>query len=152
MKDEEDIIKALECCGKHSCKGCPYNENTDDLDISCIIKLSKDTFYLINRQKAEIERYEKTCGKLVVKDGEVIALLNGKETIYIEKAIAEQFKRMGVKEAKAETVKEFLERLKEKATDIGVCDAQGNNYGGATVVFVNDIEDIAKEMGCSDNV
>lgn len=45
-----------------------------------------------------------------------------------------------------DAVKEFAERLKEKATDIGVCDAQGNNYGGATVVFVNDVNNITKGL------
>ena len=48
---------------------------------------------------------------------------------------------------KAETRKEFAERLKEKATDVGVCDAQGNNYGCATVVFVDDIDNLIKESG-----
>lgn len=43
-------------------------------------------------------------------------------------------------------IKDFVKRLKEKATDIGVCDAQGNNYGGATVVFINELDTLIKEM------
>ena len=71
----------------------------------------------INRQKAEIDRYKETIGELGVKDGEVVALLNGKETAYINKGVAETLKRMAVKTAKAEAIKEFAERLKNEIID-----------------------------------
>jgi len=45
-------------------------------------------------------------------------------------------------------IKEFEDKLKEKAVDVGICDAQGNSFGGATVVFVGDIDNLVKEMGC----
>lgn len=52
MKDNE-IIKALECCGKESdCEKCPYFKNKHHL---CGESFNKDVLDLINRQKAEIE-------------------------------------------------------------------------------------------------
>ena len=47
---DNDIIKALECCGcdNYQCDNCPYAYKT------CTVY--KDSIDLINRQKAEIER------------------------------------------------------------------------------------------------
>ena len=56
MNDNE-IIKALECCveiGENDCQNCPYFN-----DVSCGCRNYenlKDALDLINRQKAEIER------------------------------------------------------------------------------------------------
>ena len=47
-----EIIKALMCCGDKNCKYCPnFSE-----DIECSEKLIKLSLDLINRQKAEIEQ------------------------------------------------------------------------------------------------
>lgn len=103
-----DIIKALEeLLEIMLCEG--------DLQRSATISKALD---LINRQKAEIERYREVVGELGVKDGEVVALLNGKETAYTKKDIAETLKRMDVKTAKAEAIKEFAERLKREKRDL----------------------------------
>lgn len=85
---------------------------------------------LINRQKAEIEQLE--------KDKESFANSYAK-------AIARNLT------IKAEAVKEFAERLKEKAVDVGICDAQGNGYGGATVILIGDIDNLVKEMVGAEN-
>lgn len=57
MTDKE-IIKALECCNRtisqNSCEGCSYHHSRG----RCTENLLKDTIYLINRQKAEIERLQ----------------------------------------------------------------------------------------------
>ena len=56
MTDNE-IIKALECCGNESwssCHHCPYRENR--FERHCAFELSHDALDLINRQNAEIER------------------------------------------------------------------------------------------------
>lgn len=53
---DAEIIKALECCSKQSCEGCPYNDGTS----KCLMEtLPRDTLDLINRQQAEIERFQK---------------------------------------------------------------------------------------------
>ena len=90
-----------------------------------LLKTSSARVDIINELQAENERLK-----------EEVALLH---TDYTYKFVKEN--------AKAEARKEFAERLMEEATDIGVCDAQGNNYGGATVVFVNDIDNLLKEKG-----
>ena len=66
-----------------------------------------------------------------------------------KKAVVEDCSNfLSEKELKVKAYKECIEKVKSKATDIGVCDAQGNDYGGATVVFVNDLDNLLKEMGC----
>lgn len=61
MSDAE-IIKAVECCSKQSCEGCPYNDGTS----KCLMEtLPKDTLDFINRQQATINRLKaenKNCG------------------------------------------------------------------------------------------
>lgn len=57
MTDNE-IIKALECCGdesgiNHACSKCPKFKDNDDF---CETALHNQALDLINRQKAEIER------------------------------------------------------------------------------------------------
>ncbi len=59
MTDNE-IIKAWECCViKCSCVGCPYKKDWQSFSSQCIDMRLEDTFDLITRQKAEIERLEK---------------------------------------------------------------------------------------------
>ena len=74
----------MECCshrGKKDCDNCPVNYKTAEL---CFEDVMSDAFDLINRQKAEIERYLHSI-KMLEND---------------------------VQTAKAETIKEFAERLK----------------------------------------
>jgi len=54
---DDEIIKALRCCKGDDipCESCPYS----DLG-SCESAMAKDALVLINRQKAEIERLQKT--------------------------------------------------------------------------------------------
>ena len=56
MTDNE-IIKALECCGRESCNGCPYRNGKCHQGNPMI----RDARDLINRQKAEIESLKKTA-------------------------------------------------------------------------------------------
>lgn len=55
---DDDIIKALECCGiNQDCKGC-YFDVHEAGDI-CAREVVKNAFDLINRQQEEIERLKK---------------------------------------------------------------------------------------------
>lgn len=95
---DEQIIKALECCINSKCEqdcfGCPYYG-----EISCVKKNGIDLLNLINRKNAEIERLK---DKLNTAKREIV------ETIPL---IEED-----IKIAKAEAVKEIIERLEAEIT------------------------------------
>ena len=118
MTDNE-IIKALECCTDESyenCNECPYSTDT----LSCErLKLLEDSLELINRQKAEIERLKKEVS--VARDA------------YI--SIQDRYEH-----TKAESYKEFAERLNEKA-QIADCFDSYN-----MVVGTHFIDNLLKEM------
>lgn len=142
MTDNE-IVRALECCGENLCgQGCPRMYYCDTA-IECKKELMEDALALINRQKAEIERYEKTVGKLAInKDGIVIGTLNGKETEYIQKSVAEVFRNMAVNRAKTEAVKEFAEMLKERVEG---CFYDLSNFDDFACALT-DIDNLVKEF------
>lgn len=125
MTDNE-IIKALECCStsKVNCTNCPYDG--DDLLRPCSCNLMKDAIDLINRQKAENERLQARAILLDAIEDTIYPLPF--ETDY-DKAI---------KKAKAEAVKEFAERLKEKSEHF---DLEKENFVSET-----DIDNLVKEM------
>ena len=123
MTDNE-IIKALECCSiKHACSECPYTRNKG---CDCINGILKDTFDLINRLQADIERLKNKNEILSInadtafQDG-----LNEAQGLYAE-------------QVKAEVIKEFAERLKDESfVDDGYyCD----------IVLVDDIDGLLKAM------
>ena len=92
MTDDE-IIKALKCCGNivdSTYKECVYHET---YNASCVVRLMRDALGLINRQKAENERLNKEVNK---------------------QQLRRQMYRSTVEEIKSEAIKEFAERLKKK--------------------------------------
>lgn len=113
MTDAE-IIKALELCSGdvfcHKGNGCPY-QGVD----KCIKVSTHDAIDLINRQQAEIERLEKH-----------------------ELRVAMTFNSDTIKRAVTEAVKEFAERLKEKAKM-----PLGTLYG--EMLYIEDIDNLLKE-------
>jgi uncharacterized metal-binding protein len=90
--------------------------------------MAKDGLDLINRQKAEVE-----------------ALIAGQETLqkYIaeQKAKIERLEDVNIRLTKAEAIKEFAERLKEKKKSINI--TIGLDY---EVCFVSDIDNLLKEL------
>lgn len=130
MTDNE-IIKALECCSTATCitNKCPY-ESICDIP-TCTTKLTKDALDLIKRQKAEIERLEFERASDHEKLKQVSVMLKG-----LKGDIEHD-----IKLAKAEAVKEFVQRLKKKLID-----------GGLYPVFVkNKIAETEKEMVGANN-
>ena len=121
MTDNE-IIKALECCAKSSCKNCPENCGS----AMCLKNLVIDSLDLINRQKAEIERLEKELMKCK-----------------LEKEMLHQT----VSEIQTNTIKEFAERLKRTITN--AIDTYYNLNGGGYYLAedtIDDIDILVKEM------
>lgn len=53
----DEIVKALECCMGCDCKECPYDGDAEiDAEV-CMGKLIVEALKLVNRQKAEIDRF-----------------------------------------------------------------------------------------------
>lgn len=112
MTDNE-IIKALEHCKVSNCLGCPCHSR----DENCLDLIAPKALDLINRQQAEIER-----------------LTDRNVELWGENRVA-------CKKAKSEAIKEFAERLKEKAYLDGAV-----SITQELVVDVRDVDDLAEEM------
>ena len=137
MTDNE-IIKALECCKEAKL-------NQDCLDLKCPFAteygcnidkedLRNEALDLINRQKAEIERYLHSI-KLLEKDVE--ELKKGFT------AAADYFASEYDNQIKAEAIKEFAERLKKVGTKV-----EGHKGFEGVFVMANNIQidNLVKEM------
>ena len=116
---DEQIIKALECCDieQKDCWQCSLQNKWD-----CHFILRKNTLDLINRQQAEIDKLERTISHL--ED-----VCNGIPDV-----------------VRAEAIKEFAERLKEKEYH------PIRTPAGFKVVPTNDIDNLVKEMVGDNNV
>ena len=116
---DEQIVKALECCVKYetymACRGCPFHESGICEEDG--LALEKHSLDLIKRQQAEIEDLK--------ADKE--ALINGQLTI----------QKMYI-DTKDKAVREFAEKLKEKATS--------TFYEERKYVDTEDIDELVKEM------
>ena len=102
---DEQIIKAADICRTSECSGCPYHEL---YTASCLSKLTKDVYHLLNRQKAEIESLKQIINE---RDKEIIKLQ--KRIIFWRDDLNYQPEKI-----KSEAIKEFAERLKR--TSIGL--------------------------------
>lgn len=106
--NDNDIIKALECCANANwideCEGCPLYDTE-----KCINTVMQNALDLINRQKAEIEKYEKEHNE---KFNKWMVLDEQTRKRYAE--LYEEAK--GV--VRAEAIKGFAERLKESISNM----------------------------------
>ncbi|MBQ3045162.1 MAG: hypothetical protein IJD49_04345 [Clostridia bacterium] len=103
---DNKIIKVLECCTNSlDCPAvCPLYEYAGD----CFLALHKPTLDLINRQKAEIERFKKieTTINAFWCELQKLSIAKEKETPTLEELLEY------IEQAKAEAIKEFAKRLK----------------------------------------
>lgn len=124
MTDNEVVKAALKCSNGLSCDGCLYNERGCRGLVSALLAI-------YNRQQAEVEKLK--------------AMVNAElDTIHslgddCERVLEEE--QDLVKNAKAEAIREFAERLKEEK----VWDAD-TRCGYVQVVDVGDIENLVEEM------
>ena len=126
MTDAE-IIKALECCTSDEvgmCHICPLDGGCNG-DITILLNCSLD---LINRQKEEIERLKNNVFCEVVIDEETMRNIVNEKVAGFELDIAS---------IKAEAIKEFAERLKNK---FEISSAYSFGY------FECQIDNLVKEM------
>ena len=138
---DEQIIKAMRCVIGNgvNCSECEYQKALPFP--SCRRMCAKNALDLINRQKAEKERLEDENytlkNKIEIRDNLIEQLGSDIDikynTIYTM--------REKLKNSKSEAIKEFAERLKEKADDYVLAEGEFE-----TMIFENDIDDLVKEM------
>lgn len=145
--NDKDITKALECCAvRGNCKGCPREKESYEACASIV----KDALELIYRQQAEIERLHdevsKTRRKALLEASskfaghsdyhgdtilcKLICMAEGKEV--------EIAKPLDKSEIKSEAVKEFAEKLHDKA--------HYSEDFNEMAVYCFDIDNLLKEM------
>lgn len=132
MMNDNEIIKALDCCINCKCKECPCYKNIEG-EMRCTEIDEEEILDLINRQKVEIERLKKNA---LPKEG-FFNLLCG--ALVYTKTLEEynEFRRI----IKSEVIKEFAERLKEKMHS-------GITMSGESVLFIHPrgIDNLVKEL------
>jgi predicted RNase H-like nuclease len=139
---DEQIIKALECCGNivdSTCKGCVYHKT---YNASCVVLLMRDALDLFNRQKAELSK----------KDTEIDILIRKKEALRDEiselKAEIERLEFDNVHwndwEVKCRAIKEFWSKLKTHTRKMKSSDFSGEFWDKA--ILVEDGDNLVKEM------
>lgn len=103
QRSPEEIIRAVEICSK----GIPCNRDIVFFQGKPIHELFAEIHWLLVRQKAEIERLQKEVAEhcLTVKQG---IYHDGLQTS----------REWLIKHAKAEAIKEFAERLKERGKSL----------------------------------
>lgn len=134
MTDAE-IIKAMICCTNFPVcdrDNCPYGEST-----SCATMLGKDVVNLINRQKAEIERFKKieTAVNGFWDEIPKLAMVKNKKYPTLEELLEY------IENLKNEAIKEFAERLRTEMW-------QDWNECSETIYCVDmkDVDNLVKEM------
>ena len=122
MTDKE-IIKALECCMKPTsdCDNCPFYAKGDG---DCVDKVKRDALDLINLQQAEIERFK-------IENQSLRSAANSYKIHY--------------NEARAEAVKELIERLTKEYAHYTL------DFTTTIDIFFCSVKRIAKEMIGDDN-
>ena len=116
----KDIIKALECCcftdDENNCCTCPLSDNSGKLCVGVLVKNALD---LINRQQEEIERLKEDRKRLKKVQMQLDDLCIMHRTI------------------RAEAIKEFADKLKEKYKYHELCGYE---------VINGELDDLVKEM------
>ena len=140
---DNDIIKALENCKNNGdCKDCILNPHVGNYGYCTSIAIEA-ALDLINRQKAEIKRSEALVKEIYSLNKELIDDVNNKSKYIYEledKLKAEKADVMYFKDQiRAEAIKEFAERLKEKSYT-------PKPYGISGVVDVYEIDRLVKEI------
>lgn len=130
MTDNE-IIKALKCCRDCKCKECPCYKNIEG-EMRCTEIDEEEILELINRQKAEIERLEAEIGKQYEQaEADILGnMADGGTSCH-----------WCIEQHEAKAIKEFAERLTDKADLIKV-----NAFDSKWAISQDDINNLVKEL------
>lgn len=141
MTDNE-IIKTLGCCIKDNedCWDCPLQNKWD-----CHNALKNNALELINRQKTEIEEYKKANILIAQqrdgRDKDIAELEAAIETLETNNHSLCMTLANRARTERAEAIKEFAERLKEKSQRYPYYE-----YGLVRAVPTDEIDNLVKEM------
>lgn len=143
MTDNE-IIKALECCAnERGCEKCPANPHRGNYGF-CTSPLIKDSFDLINRQKAKIEALQMDNAQL---HSDCINANMNLEHLQADierlKGWQDLLKAEKHSLIKAEAIKDFAEKIKKRMKDLARVDFDGEFYCLIGEPFV---DNLVKEM------
>lgn len=152
MMTDNEIIKALKCCqkpvGSGVCNDCPLKsvreKRLSPNDKSCTTIMLEDALDLIASQKAEKEALiagQETLQKHIAEQRAEIERLEKENKNLLSKLCKKVRTESKVVEKliKAEAIKEFAERLKDKSKK-----RTQDVYG--EMVFFGDIDNLVKEM------
>lgn len=131
---EAEIMKALECCKTNDydyCSKCPLFYDAD-----CVFPLATNCLDLINRKNAEIERLKS------MNQAKLDMMHDLREELETnDKAKAEVLGlQKEIKTARAEAIKEVLERVEK-------CKFPNPMTMKGTIIYGEEFDQIAKEMG-----
>ena len=144
MTDNE-IIKALECCANSDgCENCPYSRQCDGVEH---IQYALD---LINRQKAEIKRFNGVIKNFIAtkeRQKAEIERLSNQNGIEFDRAAIATVERH-TKHIERRAIKEFAERFENELTQIEdiYIDEEHENFISANKVIAL-LVNLVKEMG-----
>lgn len=97
----------------------------------------------IERLKTEVNLYENTCGKLIVRDnGEVVGFIDGQEKTYISKNIARVLRSMAVTTARDKVIDEIKVRF---SMHFGTYTAKSRTSVKDLFLFIDQIAEEMKE-------
>ena len=155
--NREQIVKALECCGRNvgsNCHDCPYC-GLSPWSAECRLVLVKDALALIRELTVELDAMRgaansyKMDNQRLTEENERLSAGYEKAQILSVFPKEEELKYLNALErmakeyqtVRADTVRKMLERLKAEAIVI-------RDHAGEfdLVVFESDIDQIAKEM------
>ncbi len=153
--ESKEIIKALECCFRGTtddCGGCPCFNNNTYTTLDCMEELMKNALALIKHQQAERETMLKDLqfrtNQVIEQQADVERLqkelaLKGLEYHLLERERAKDISGFvdDLKLVRAEAIKEFAERLTDKASIYRV-----NGFDYAWQITQEDIDNLVKEM------
>ena len=145
MTDNE-IIKALECCGNGLCANCP-RLNTPEHILHCKELLMCEAIDLINRKKAEIKRLNGVIKNFKATKERQKAEIESEISLrqqWQEKCNELLEERQHIK---AEAIKQFAEKVKEH-----MCSYDLDNYHYFRAIEEDAFDDLVKEMVGDNNV
>jgi hypothetical protein len=88
---------------------CPHYTTADVVPKSEVAELE----IKLRQLEDKLRQYEQVCGKLAIKDGVAVGLIDGKETVYILKSISKVTKELAVRRTKAEVAREIFAEIEK---------------------------------------